>query len=193
MSPRKKPEIAPERSPRERMVIAAALLLSEKGLAGASFSEVIERSGAPRGSIYHHFPDGKDALASEAIAMVGDRAVALLQQRDLTAPHEVVARFVDGFRTILERSGFRAGCAIAAIANERQEHPALAKQAGDVLRSWERELEEALFATGLGKDRAHVAAPLILAAVEGAVIICRARKEIAPMNDVAKALESWVS
>src|ERR1700727_57477 len=71
-----------ERSPRERMVRAAAALLSERGLSGTSFSEVIERSGAPRGSIYHHFPDGKEGLTAEAIALVRERILALFHHRD---------------------------------------------------------------------------------------------------------------
>ncbi len=57
------------------MVQAAASLLGERGLAGASFSGVLERGDAPRGSIYHHFPDGKDALAAEAIALVCDQVL----------------------------------------------------------------------------------------------------------------------
>src|SRR5882762_1881255 len=93
-----------ERSPRERMVLAAAALLREKGLAGTSFSEVIERSGAPRGSIYHHFPEGKDALTAEAIALVGDRVLAFLRPGEGDTPRRVVQRFVDAWRVVLEKS-----------------------------------------------------------------------------------------
>ena len=84
-----------ERSPRERMVVAAAALLRERGLSGTSFSEVIEISGAPRGSIYHHFPEGKDALAAEAIGLVGERVLELLRHREGETPRQVVDRFVD--------------------------------------------------------------------------------------------------
>ena len=49
------------------MVRGAAALFSAKGAGGTSFSEIIAASGAPRGSIYHHFPDGKRQLAEEAV------------------------------------------------------------------------------------------------------------------------------
>jgi TetR/AcrR family transcriptional regulator, lmrAB and yxaGH operons repressor len=53
------------------MITGAAQLLAERGLLASSFSEVLDRTGAPRGSIYHHFPGGKDELVSEAIRHVG--------------------------------------------------------------------------------------------------------------------------
>src|SRR5262245_55101569 len=56
---------------RSKMVRGAAELLRERGYSGTGFREVIEITGAPRGSIYHHFPDGKAQLAGEAVEYVG--------------------------------------------------------------------------------------------------------------------------
>src|SRR5690242_20447853 len=53
---------------RERMVRAAVELFRERGYAATSFGDVLARSGAPRGSIYHHFPGGKEELAAEALS-----------------------------------------------------------------------------------------------------------------------------
>ncbi len=181
-----------ERAPRERMVLAAAALLSERGLAGTSFSEVIERSGAPRGSIYHHFPEGKDRLAADAIALVGGHVLALLRHRDGATPGQVLKRFLGAWRLVLVSSDCQAGCAIAAVANERLEHPELGAQAAAVFVAWERELEEALSAAGMPRAKAGGAAVLILAAVEGALILCRARRELAPLDAVGEALAAFV-
>jgi AcrR family transcriptional regulator len=182
----------PELAPRTRMVLAAAALLSERGLGGASFSEVIERSGAPRGSIYHHFPEGKDALTAEAVALVGDHVLGLLRLRDGSTPRQVVKRFVEAWRAVLVKSDCAAGCAIAAVGSERLEHPELAARAAAVFIAWEREIEAALAAAGLPQAKAHAAAPLILAAVEGALILCRARGEIGPLDAVDAALATFV-
>src|SRR5471030_1006436 len=182
----------PQPAPRERMVLAAVALLSERGLAGASFSEVIERSGAPRGSIYHHFPGGKDSLTAEAIALVGNHLAALLRKRDGATPTEVVHRFVDAWRGVLTRSDCQAGCAVVAVANEQLEQSKLRAQAAAVFVSWERELEESLHAAGMLRAKARSAASLILAAVEGALILCRARCEIVPLDSVEAALSAVV-
>jgi len=183
----------PERTPRERMVLAAVSLLSERGLSGTSFSEVIERSQAPRGSIYHHFPEGKDRLASEAIALVGNHVLAILRASQGSPPKQVVRRFVDAWRAVLTSSNCRAGCAIASVANERVEHPKLGAQAAAVFVAWEKELEETLSSAGLTRAKSRSAAALILASVEGALILCRARGELGPLDAVAEALAAFVS
>src|SRR5436190_10163008 len=59
-------------SPRERMIESALILMGQKGVEATSFSQVIEHSGAPRGSIYHHFPGGKAQLVEEATRYAGD-------------------------------------------------------------------------------------------------------------------------
>lgn len=192
---KKQEEAAPaasERTPRERMVYAAAALLSERGLSGTSFSEVIERSGAPRGSIYHHFPDGKDALAAEAIALVGERVLTALREGEGATPAQVVQRFFEAWRKVLVKTDCQAGCAIAAVANERLAHPELGARAAVVFVSWERELEARLSKAGLPKAKAASAASLILASVEGALILCRARRDIAPFDAIRDALVSFV-
>ncbi|WP_244238924.1 TetR/AcrR family transcriptional regulator [Corallococcus carmarthensis] len=192
---KKKEDAAPaasERTPRERMVYAAAALLSERGLAGTSFSEVIERSGAPRGSIYHHFPDGKDALTAEAIALVGERVLMALREGEGATPAQVVQRFFEAWRKVLVKTECQAGCAIAAVANERLAHPELGARAAAVFIAWERELEVRLVTAGLPKAKAASAAALILASVEGALILCRARRDIAPFDAIRDALVSFV-
>ncbi len=146
----------------------------------------------PRGSIYHHFPEGKDRLAADAIALVGGHVLALLRHRDGATPGQVLKRFLGAWRLVLVNSDCQAGCAIAAVANERLEHPELGAQAAAVFVAWERELEEALSAAGMPRAKAGGAAVLILAAVEGALILCRARRELAPLDAVGEALAAFV-
>jgi len=179
-------------TPRESMVLAAAALLGERGLVGTSFSEVLERSGAPRGSIYHHFPAGKDGLTAEAITLVGDRVLALFRHVDGERPRQVVGRIVAAWRDVMVESGCMAGCPIAAVSNERLEHPGLGEQAAKVFAAWERTLAETLVAAGMPRAKAGGAATLILAALEGALILCRARREIAPLDAVGVGLAAFV-
>src|SRR5450755_2273464 len=77
---------------RERMVRSAAALISSRGVSATSFSEVVSDSGAPRGSIYHHFPDGKRQLAAEAIGWTSQRVLAHLRAGAETTPEAVLGR-----------------------------------------------------------------------------------------------------
>jgi TetR/AcrR family transcriptional regulator, lmrAB and yxaGH operons repressor len=183
---------ARKKTPRESMVLAAAALLGERGLAGTSFSEVLERSGAPRGSIYHHFPEGKEGLMAEATTFVGDRVLALFRHGEGETPRAVVRRIVAAWRGVQIESGFKAGCPIAAVSSERLEHPELGVRAAAVFVAWERELEKTLLAAGMPRQKAAGAASLILAALQGALMLCRARREIVPLDAVGAALEAFV-
>src|SRR3954466_11711810 len=87
-------------SARERMIRSTALLIRERGVEATSFSDVLEHSGAPRGSIYHHFPGGKAQLVEEATRWAGDfiaRAqIASLQDGDpVAAVDAAIARWRD--------------------------------------------------------------------------------------------------
>src|SRR3954462_7228563 len=88
---------APELHPRERMIQSALVLMGEHGVEGTSFSQVIEHSGAPRGSIYHHFPGGKAQLVEEATRYGGDVVVKLLteaiEQHDPVAAVDSIGGF----------------------------------------------------------------------------------------------------
>ena len=104
---------------RTRMVQSAALLLRERGLSGTSFRDVIEHSGAPRGSIYHHFPEGKRQLVREAVEMsggwVGDAIASLEETGD---PVATLQAFLGVWAEILRASDFRAGCPVVAVSVE---------------------------------------------------------------------------
>src|ERR1700723_2816064 len=115
---------------RQRMIERTAVLLAKKGLQGTSFSEVLEASGAPRGSLYHHFPGGKDELVLAALTVAGDRASSLLSLQRGKPATEVAQAFIGMWRTVLEKSNFAAGCGVVAVI-VAAEKPALLDKAGE--------------------------------------------------------------
>src|SRR5580704_11164589 len=98
---------------KQTMIERTAVLLAKKGLQGASFSQVLEESGAPRGSLYHHFPGGKDELVLAAIDAAARYALSAIEQQAGKPAPIVAEAFIDLWRQALTRSDFSAGCAIA--------------------------------------------------------------------------------
>ena len=92
---------------RRKMIESAAVLLAIRGLQGTAFAEVLERSGAPRGSIYHHFPEGKDQLVDAAIELAGERPLRVLDAVEGAPPTEVTRYFLELWRQVLHRSNLR--------------------------------------------------------------------------------------
>lgn len=180
------------RSARERMVDSAVVLLAKRGYQGASFTEVLAASGAPRGSIYHHFPDGKDQLIAAAVDHAGTRAGQLLDALSGRSPVDVVDAFMGMWRAVLERSGFTAGCSVLAVTVSA-DSAELLDHAGQVFRSWQARLAELFRSGGLAADDAAGLATMMIAASEGAVVLARAQQALAPLETVHQQLRALAS
>jgi len=172
------------------MILSAALLFRERGINGTSFADVLEHSGAPRGSVYHHFKGGKTQLAEEAIRWAGEftiaGAVAALEQDD---PVAAVGRFRRQWAKTLQASDFAAGCPIVAAAIDGEHEPTVRDVAGEVFASWQEVIARAFRERGLPAARAQSLATLLIASIEGAIILSRAQRSVRPLERVADELE----
>lgn len=176
---------------RNRMIESAALLFREHGYSGTGFRDVIEHSGAPRGSIYHHFPGGKEQLAAETV----EWAAAVIERRIDRAtrngdPIVALGILVDAWREVLEDSNFRAGCPIVAVAAEADTGSTATVAAAAAFARWQELIARTLLHAGVGRTDARRLATLVVAAIEGAILLCRARRDIRPLRDVHRALEA---
>jgi len=176
---------------RSTMIEGAALLLAKHGLQGTSFSEVLELTGAPRGSVYHHFPGGKDQLVGEAIEFTGANVNDALQQRAGESAETITAYFLDLWRSVLTRSEFSAGCAVLAVT-VASEPGDLADRAAGVFRRWRTRLAELLEQGGLDTTTAARFSALLIASSEGAVVLSRAERSLEPFDLVADQLRDQV-
>lgn len=161
-------------SVREEMIRGAAELLATRGVQGTSFADVLAHTGAPRGSIYHHFPGGKDELVQAAARSVGEGVVMLLDLLDAPSPAKVVDAFVDGWRSVLVSGEFESGCAVAATCLGSSEADALRTLAGEIFASWQQALSRAFVRSGATRRQADDLAVVCLAAVEGGLVLGRA-------------------
>jgi AcrR family transcriptional regulator len=180
---------------RRRMVRGAAQLLRERGYTGTGFREVIERTGAPRGSIYHHFPGGKAELAGEAVEYVGGLARGAIERSFAEGgPIAGLRAFVELWRADFERSGYRAGCPIVAVAVEsHDEAPELLDSAARAFDAWRSAFADSLRTAGADDARADGLATLVVSAVEGAIVLSRAERDPAPLLGVAAELEDVIA
>ena len=191
-----------ERSSREAFLGATAQLLRRQGYGATAISEIVARSGAPKGSLYFHFPGGKEQLAVEAMARAGEqlghaiRAILFSADRSVGGgPVETgrvgdaLGRLVDAMAAGLEGSGYADGCPIATVTLEASTGSEAVRSTADaVFASWLAVLEERLVAGGLAPAQARPRALLVLAALEGALILARARRDTAPLAAVRDEL-----
>jgi TetR/AcrR family transcriptional repressor of lmrAB and yxaGH operons len=185
---------------RSDMVRSAAALIGSRGVSATSFSDVLATSGAPRGSIYHHFPDGKRQLAQDAVHWTSGRVLAFQSGGDARTPTHVLERFIGMWRDVVIGSSGSAGCVVAGVAIDTASGPAsddadsgLLDVVRSTFRAWVNLLEEQLHDVGLSPARAATVAVTTLAAMEGALILCRAEGSVAPLDAVAGELLRMVA
>jgi TetR/AcrR family transcriptional regulator, lmrAB and yxaGH operons repressor len=169
---------------RRRLVETTAGLLQRQGFHGTGLLQVLEESHAPRGSLYFHFPGGKEQLTVEAIEYSRDVVSAWLR-KSLDAYPDPAAAFTDiteRYARRLERSEFTLGCPIAAVALEGTPISDRLRGASEAaLAAWENLLTGYLEAAGVDAARARPLATAFICSLEGALMLARARRSAEPM------------
>lgn len=184
-------QIMPSRNSRDRMLDSATVLLATRGVAGVTVDAVLSHSGAPRGSVYHHFPGGRAQLLQETVDRAGTRMTGRLRQAfDSDEPRAALRDFIEFWKAALRASDYAAGCPVAAVAMDGDPGvPEVDTTIRVILSAWDAELRRALAAAGCPDDRAGTLGTTILAAIEGAIILARARRDPTPLDAVGVELD----
>jgi len=180
--------------PRERMVRSAALLIRERGAKATAISDVLKHSGAPRGSAYHYFPDGRTQLLCEAVDYAGEYIAKRIANGGRGV--DMLDTLIASYRDQLQRSDFRAGCPIVAVAveagdpdNSARTTPLIERSAA-VFARWNELIAQRLVDDGIDPSRAEELAMLITTAIEGAIIVARASRDVKPIELVHHQLRA---
>jgi len=188
--------MAPHGQTRKRIVETTARLLVTQGFHATGMNQVLAESGAPRGSLYFHFPGGKLELAVEAVQALGAELGATLEailDRQPTVEAGLRA-LCEMFAKQLKKSGFRRGCPIATVSLEAGAGPAeLLDACATVFRSWEGELAKRLELEGRSPKRARALAANLLAIIEGTLLLAKAHREAAPLLRAEEAISALLA
>jgi TetR/AcrR family transcriptional regulator, lmrAB and yxaGH operons repressor len=181
----------PQRSSREAFITTTGELLRRQGYTATGLNEIVALSGAPKGSLYFHFPGGKAQLAAAAMthtgaALTGAIEAILASSEDLG---EALGNLIDALASSLQASGYADGCPIATVTLEAAgDCEALRSAATGAFDAWLAVLQTRIAAAGLDAETAARRALLVLACIEGALILARARQDLAPLQAVREEL-----
>ncbi|MEV6521342.1 TetR/AcrR family transcriptional regulator [Longispora sp. NPDC051575] len=172
---------------RARLLDAASRLLESGGYFGAGLNQVLAESGAPRGSLYFHFPGGKDQLVTESVARAGQDISALIGGIEATDTADLLAQLLDVLGDRLERSAWHQGCPVATVALElAASNDTVQRACSAAYTSWEAALRDQLVADG--HPGAEDLATTVLALIEGGLLLARAHRSRQPLTRVAGAI-----
>jgi TetR/AcrR family transcriptional regulator, lmrAB and yxaGH operons repressor len=174
-------------STREQILTATCTLMEMQGYHATGLNEIVKASGAPKGSLYYHFPQGKEEIAAQAVLQSG-QLLAERTRAGLAAdasPSAAVGALAETIAGYIETSGFQAGGPLQAVAVETastsERLNAACREAYQLLQAaFEDKLREA----GIAPERAAQLAGLITAAFEGGIILSRTYHSGDPLRRV---------
>jgi AcrR family transcriptional regulator len=172
--------------PRHRaaLVRAASQLFRRQGYGATGLNEVLAASGAPRGSLYHYFPQGKAQIGAEVVEHAGQRTADTLDElaADAATPADVLRRYARMVVGWLAESEFRDGSPITTVLLElAPQEPGVTAAGRAAFASWSRVLERGLTGGGVPPERARRLAGLALAALEGSLVRARVEQDGGPV------------
>jgi TetR/AcrR family transcriptional repressor of lmrAB and yxaGH operons len=173
-----------------RLIETTGRLLWRQGYGATGLNQIIAESGTPRGSIYFHFPGGKEDLTvaalREAGAAMSDAMRRTFARRGL---RDGLRAWVRAFSRVMRESDWQQGCPLATVTLEAAALSDPIREVCDAaFDEWRGIFSAELVAEGVDPDRAKSLATTMLSAIEGALILSRAARDVAPMASVTDEL-----
>lgn len=187
---------APSRH-RSNILSAAITLFRRRGYAATGLKDILQESHAPKGSLYHYFPQGKEQLGEEAVLLAGSVVSQTLRQ--LAAEHESAADVLRAYGRMLanwlEASAFQDGCPLATTLLETTPQSSRMAAAGQhAFNQWIADIRGVLERQGADVETARRLAQLAIATIEGALLQARVQSSARPVlestEEIAFLLEA---
>lgn len=176
---------------RDRMIKATALLLQTKGYVGTGLNDIVKESGAPKGSIYHHFPQGKEQLAIEAVNWTKENVTLFIKERLALYedPSEAIKQFVINSADRFEGDSYLTGVPITALILETSSSSeGLRNACQAVFEAWIEVFAAKLLANGYKEEKAYSLGMTINVMIQGAFVTSLARKDAEALRAIADVI-----
>lgn len=181
---------------RQRIIDATAALMQAQGFHATGLNQIIQESGAPKGSLYFHFPEGKEAITIAAMEQSGRQlsdmlGLLLAASPRLTDALDPLWRF---FMDALAGSDFRKGCPIATLTLEAAgDFPGIQVCSDRIYRQWQDQCSRKLQIEGHPPAQADAHAGVLLALLEGSLVLARARRSVVPLQQALEAARTLLA
>jgi TetR/AcrR family transcriptional repressor of lmrAB and yxaGH operons len=178
---------------RDKIVHAAALLFRRNGYAATGMNDIVTLSGAPKGSVYHYFPEGKEQIAIETIRYAS--ALVTKTLTELSDAHPTPSAMVRAYGKLLQgwlaKSEYQDGCPITTTLLELSASSEQVAEAGrSAFASWKSIYFDKLLAAGVPAQRAESLAAMAINSFQGALILTKVERSSRPVADVVAELSN---
>jgi TetR/AcrR family transcriptional regulator, lmrAB and yxaGH operons repressor len=178
-----------------KTLAAAAKLFRQQGYHGTALHDILVAGGSPRGSLYFHFPKGKEEIGEAALTLAGEAVRQAIAHAAETSENTEIflTRVARGMAADLEKSDYKEGCPIATTALETSaQSDALGAATRTAFQKWESEIKRGLMRFGMNTEEADQIATTVLSQLEGALLLARTYRSLEPMQRAERAVRLLV-
>ena len=176
---------------RAKILEMAARLFQSQGYSAMTMSQVLQECGAPKGSLYYYFPQGKEQLAIEAIGLIRQKIEEQIRRylAKIEDPVEAIQALINATAAELEQPENIIFCTVSLLTLEVSlvSEP-LRKACQATNAAWEQAFVEKLEQGGYAPDRAGELGALVQVMIDGAIISSMGRKDTLPLRRAAAAI-----
>ncbi|WGM20731.1 TetR/AcrR family transcriptional regulator [Paenarthrobacter sp. OM7] len=179
-----------------RLAESMLQLIQTSGYSGTGLNAVIEHAAAPKGSIYFHFPDGKEGLGIAAVELAAKQFETLIAEAATSAGSaaEAARAAIEALATIVSESNFRLGCPVSVVTLEMgAESERLRQACAAAFEAWIAPTSALLEASGVDAKEARSLATVVVSTIEGAVIVSRAMQSTQPLLSAADVVAELIN
>lgn len=183
--------MAPRQKHRQPIIDACVTLFRRRGYAATGLNDIVDASGAPKGSLYHYFPQGKASIAVAAVEETGCRVAMTLHELagSTRSTGELLMAHANLLGKWMAKSGFRDGCPMTTVLLELAPENRAVTEAGRRAYSSRLEiLRDKLIEDGHTESRAARLASLCTSALQGALVEARVQRSARPLQVAAAEL-----
>ncbi len=180
---------------REQILLTTCDLIENQGFQGTGLNEIVRESGAPKGSIYYYFPEGKEEIITETVRFAGQHMIDRLREHldSEKEPAAAIRSFIMDIAELTKKTHYRAGGPITIVASESATTNKRINQAcREVYRGLHGAFATKLISNGMDHDRADSLAWAICAMIEGAVILSRTFHSVDPLLEATQQIISLI-
>jgi len=175
-----------------KTLAAAVKLFRQQGYHGTALNDILAAAGSPRGSLYFHFPGGKEEIGESALTLAGEAVrQGIVRAAEASESTETfLTRVARAMAADLEKSDYQEGCPIATTALETSaQSEVLGEATSAAFRKWEIEISSGLERFGMTRDEADQVATMVLSQLEGALLLARTYRSPEPLQRAEEALK----
>jgi len=181
---------------RERLIIAAIQLFQQRGYHGAGTTDILNLARSPRGSMYHHFPGGKEDLGASCAEWLAGEIISSIQLLRLKGlqPENIIAIYIDNMMAWLQTTHFCEGPLLAALTNgvENKTDNILARALTQAYQNIEAEFTQMLTVAGLSQQDAGKISRAVIMNIEGGIILARATRTTEVLEEAKQRLVTLI-